>query len=144
MPVYEKDIVLIYFEDEPTGFARIEEISPDVKKNWYHVRLLLLNLPLQTVSWILRDVYIDGEEFTMGGHRMRLEKVEAPKDEFFDFDSDLDDEDFDDDKYDDDDGSHEAKSSPTTIVSRPAAEDDRDKKQNGKIISFNDFKNRKK
>ncbi|MBS3759824.1 MAG: hypothetical protein KGY61_14295 [Desulfobacterales bacterium] len=74
----ENDIVLIYFEDQPAGFARIEAIAPDVKKDWYHVKLLLLQVPLQTVTWILRDVYINGEEFTMGGNRMRLEKVEAP------------------------------------------------------------------
>ena len=74
----ENDIVLIYYEDQPAGFARIEAISPDVKKDWYHVTLLLLQVPLQTVTWILRDVYINGEEFTMGGNRLRLEKVEAP------------------------------------------------------------------
>lgn len=74
----EKDIILIYYEDQPAGFARIEAISPDVKKDWYHVKLLLLQVPLQTVTWILRDVYINGEEFTMGGNRLRLEKVEAP------------------------------------------------------------------
>src|SRR6056297_1366071 len=77
----ENDIVLIYFEDQPAGFARIEAIAPDVKKDWYHVKLLVLQIPLQTVTWILRDVYINGEEFTMGGNRMRLEKVEAPADE---------------------------------------------------------------
>jgi hypothetical protein len=77
----ENDVVLIYFENKPAGFARIEDISPDPnprKRDWYHVRLLLLQLPLQVVTWILRDVYIDGEEFTMGGHRMRLELVESP------------------------------------------------------------------
>ncbi len=74
----ENDIILIYYEDQPAGFARIEAISPDVKKDWYHLTLLLLQIPLQTVTWILRDVYINGEEFTMGGNRLRLEKVEAP------------------------------------------------------------------
>ena len=75
----EKDVVLIYFEDNPVGFARIEEILPDSKKDWYHVKLLLLQLPLQTVTWILRDVYIDGEEFTMNGNRMRIEEVVCPE-----------------------------------------------------------------
>ena len=74
----EKDIVLIYYEDQPASFARIEAIAPDAKKDWYHVKLLLLQVPLQTITWILRDVYVNGEEFTMGGNRMRLEKVEAP------------------------------------------------------------------
>ncbi|MGD8613908.1 MAG: hypothetical protein PVI93_23030, partial [Desulfobacterales bacterium] len=44
----------------------------------YHVKLLLLQVPLQVVTWILKDVYISGNEFTMNGKRMRLEKVESP------------------------------------------------------------------
>ncbi len=75
----EKDIVLIYFEDKPLAFARIEGIEPDHKPNWYHVRLLLLQTPVQVVTWILRDAYIDGGEFTMNGKRMRLEKVLVPE-----------------------------------------------------------------
>jgi hypothetical protein len=74
----ENDIVLIYYEDQPLSFARIEEILPDSKPNWYHVRLLMLQIPLQVVTWILRDAYINGEEFTMNAKRMRLEKVVAP------------------------------------------------------------------
>ncbi len=74
----ENDVVLIYYEDEPVTFARIETIMPDHKKDWYHVKLLMLQVPLQTVTWILRDIYINGEEFTMGGKRMRLERVVDP------------------------------------------------------------------
>ena len=75
----ENDLVLIYLEDQPLSFARIEGILPDSKPDWYHVRLLLLQVPLQVVTWLLRDVYIDGSEFTMQGQRMRLEKVEVPE-----------------------------------------------------------------
>lgn len=75
----ENDVVLIYFEDQPFSFARIEEILPDSKPGWYHVKLLMLQIPLQVVTWILRDVYIDGGEFTMNGKRMRLELVENPE-----------------------------------------------------------------
>jgi len=74
----EKDLVLIYFEDNPLSFARIENILPDSKPDWYHVKLLLLQMPPQLVTWILRDVYINGSEFTMNGKRMRLEKVVVP------------------------------------------------------------------
>lgn len=74
----ENDVVLIYFEDQPLAFARIENISPDIKKDWYHVKLLLLQVPVQVLTWILRDTYIDGAEFTMGGQRLRLEKVVCP------------------------------------------------------------------
>jgi hypothetical protein len=74
----EKDLVLIYFEDKPLAFARIESILPDNKRDWYHVKLLMLQIPPQVVTWILRDVYINGGEFTMNGKRMRLEKVAVP------------------------------------------------------------------
>ncbi len=74
----ENDLVLIHFEDSPLVFARVERILPDAKPDWYHVTLLMLQVPLQTVTWILRDAYINGETFTMNGKRMRLEKVEAP------------------------------------------------------------------
>jgi hypothetical protein len=75
----ENDVVLIYLEDKPLSFARIEEISPDVKKDWYHVKILMLQLPLQVSTWILRDIYIQGQEFTMGGRRVRLEPVVCPE-----------------------------------------------------------------
>ena len=74
----ENDIVLIYFEDQPLSFARIEAILPDHKPDWYHVKLLMLQVPLQVVTWILRDRYIAGDEFTMNGKRMRLERVVCP------------------------------------------------------------------
>ena len=74
------DIVLIYFEDKPLSFARIEEILPDHKPDWYHVKLLMLQIPPQIVTWILRDIYIEGAEFTMNEKRMRLEKLVVPED----------------------------------------------------------------
>ena len=75
----ENDIVLIHFEDQPLSFARIEEILPDNKPDWYHVKLLMLQVPLQVVTWLLRDRYIMGDEFTMNGKRMRLERVVCPE-----------------------------------------------------------------
>jgi len=75
----EKDIVLIYFEEQPLVFARVESILADSKPDWYHVRLLMLQVPLTMVTWILRDVYINGERFTMDGKQIRLERVVAPE-----------------------------------------------------------------
>jgi len=72
------DLILIYFEDKPLIYARVEDILADSKPNWYHVKLLLLHIPPQPVTWILRDAYINGDEFTMNGNRMRLEKVKSP------------------------------------------------------------------
>ena len=56
----EHDLVLIHFEDRPLTYARIESIQADHKRGWYHVKLLLLQIPLQVVTWILRDAYIEG------------------------------------------------------------------------------------
>lgn len=75
----ENDVVLIYLEDSPVSFARVESIEPDSKKDWYQIKLLMLQIPVQVVTWILKDLYINGEEFFMGGKRMRLEVVECPE-----------------------------------------------------------------
>ena len=75
----ENDIVLIYMEEQPLVFARVESILPDSKPDWYHITLLLLQVPLQVTTWILKDVYINGDTFTMNGKKMRLEKIEAPE-----------------------------------------------------------------
>jgi len=75
----EGDIVLVYYQDQPALFARIESIEPDVKRDWYQVTLLLLTIPAQTVTWILRREYIDGDPFTMGGRPMKLEEVKKVK-----------------------------------------------------------------
>ena len=73
----EGDIVLVYYQDQPTMYARIETIEPDIKKDWYHVTLLLLTIPAQTITWILREEYINGSPFTMGGNsRLSLFKPE--------------------------------------------------------------------
>ncbi len=77
----ENDIVLIYIDDQPVTFARIEDIRPDVKKGWFTIKLLMLQIPLQVVSWILKAEYINGDSFFMGGQKMRMEKVVCPVDE---------------------------------------------------------------
>jgi hypothetical protein len=75
------DVVLIYMDNSPTFFARVEQISPDIKPGWFHVKLLVLQIPLLVVTWILRESYFNGEEFTMGGHPMRIEEVVTPTEE---------------------------------------------------------------
>lgn len=71
----EGDIVLVYYEDQPAVYARIEAIEPDIKKDWYQVTFQLLTIPAQMVTWILRESYIEGAPFTMGGRAMHLEEV---------------------------------------------------------------------
>ena len=77
----EGDLILVYMEEDPTFFARIESITPDIKPDWYHMKMLVLQLPLVVVTWILRRAYIDGDEFTMGGKPVRLVKVVSPEED---------------------------------------------------------------
>lgn len=75
-PVHsEGDVVLIHYQEKPAVYARIEAIAPDTKKNWYQVTFLFLTIPSRTVTWILREEYINGAPFTMGGQPVRLGEV---------------------------------------------------------------------
>jgi len=75
----ENDIVLVYLDDSPVFFARVESIWPDVKKEWFNIELLILQIPVKSIVWTLKDIYIEGSEFFMGGNRMRIEVVRAPE-----------------------------------------------------------------
>lgn len=114
------DIILIHMEDAPVAFARIEDILPDAKKDWYHIKLLMLQIPLQVVTWILKDEYINGHEFKMNGKTMKLQKVECPEEEFM--------------------------SPPSDTTHDPIKEDsstEPDNKDDADIISFADLKKNK-
>jgi hypothetical protein len=74
----EGDLVLVNIRNKPAFFARIEDISADVKPGWYQVKMLVLQVPLLAITWILREAYINGEEFTMGSHPVTLAKVISP------------------------------------------------------------------
>ena len=71
------DLVLVYHDEKPVVYARVEAIEFDVKKDWYQLTLLLLSIPAQTVTWILKESYIDGESFTMAGVPMKIEEVKV-------------------------------------------------------------------
>ena len=75
------DVVLIHVDNKPGFYARIEEINPDVKPNWWQVRLLVFTFPLQVFTWILDEFQIEGAAFTMGGTPIRLEPVVSPLEE---------------------------------------------------------------
>jgi hypothetical protein len=67
------DLVLVHLDHKPAFYARLNDISPDVKRGWYQVEFLVLSLPPQTMVWILEEAQINGEEFTMGGRPVKLE-----------------------------------------------------------------------
>lgn len=72
------DLVLVHIDSKPSFYARIEDISPDVKPGWWQVKLLVLSFPLQVFNWILDTSQIDGVPFTMGGTPVMLERVVSP------------------------------------------------------------------
>lgn len=72
------DLVLIHVDNKPGFYARVEEITPDVKVGWWQVKLLVLTFPLQVFTWILDDHQIEGADFTMGGTPLRLEELVSP------------------------------------------------------------------
>ena len=72
------DLVLVYIDNKPGFYARIEDIVPDVKPGWWQVKLLVLTFPLQLFTWTLDEQQIEGEPYTMGGTPVRLEKVVSP------------------------------------------------------------------
>jgi hypothetical protein len=45
------------------------------------MKFLLLQVPLNLGEWILRTEYIQGKEFTLGGKKVRIERVTAPPEE---------------------------------------------------------------
>lgn len=77
--ILEQDLVLVYIENKPAFFARVEKITPDVKPKWWRVKFLTLTLPLKMITWIIDDEQIRGVDFTIGGTLMRIEKVVPPK-----------------------------------------------------------------
>lgn len=76
------DLALIHIEHKPAFFARVEDISPDHKRGWWHVKFFILALPMKVVTWIIDDEQIRGAEFTMGGTPVRIEKIHPPEEEF--------------------------------------------------------------
>lgn len=73
------DVILVYQEEQPAFFARIEDIWADAKPGWYQVKLLVLQIPVEEAVWILREGHINGETFTMNGRKIRIEKVRSPQ-----------------------------------------------------------------
>ena len=76
--IIENDVILVYIKDQPAFFARVEKIIADMKPGWWQVKLLILQIPLITATWILDEEQIRGADFTMSGTPVRIEKVVAP------------------------------------------------------------------
>lgn len=76
--VIEQDLILVHAHKQPLFFARIEKIEADVKKGWWRVTMLVLQIPVRLVTWILDEEQIRGADFTMGGIPIKIEIVVPP------------------------------------------------------------------
>ena len=72
------DVVLVHLDEQPAGYARVEEIREHSRPGWFECDLLFLGSPLQTVTWILEREQIDGAPFTMGGRPVKIEGLPPP------------------------------------------------------------------
>ncbi len=72
------DVVAVFIDEKLSFFARVESILPDVKKGWYIFSFLVLATSPRLVTWILESSQIDGEEFSMGGTPIRIERLPEP------------------------------------------------------------------
>ena len=74
------DIVLIAAkEPQMLLYARVNSIErdPSRKDEWWHLKMSMLSLPPQAVTWTLRTVQMTGQEgFTMGGEERYLKAVQ--------------------------------------------------------------------
>ena len=75
------DIVVVNVDNKPGFYARIDEITPDIKPGWWQVQLLVFTFPLQVFTWILDEYQLEGAEFTMGGTPIRMDPVVSPLEE---------------------------------------------------------------
>lgn len=75
------DIVVVNVDNKPGFYARIDEITPDIKPGWWQVQLLVFTFPLQVFTWILDEHQLEGAEFTMGGTPIRMDPVVSPIEE---------------------------------------------------------------
>src|SRR3954465_9132301 len=73
------DLVLAHIDNKPAFYARIEDITPDVKPGWWKVKLLVLTVPLQIYTWILDDSQVNGAPFPRAETPIMLEKVVSPE-----------------------------------------------------------------
>jgi len=79
----EGDVVLLVAkEPQMLLYALVTDIERDSsrKDEWWHVRMQVLSVPLQSVTWTLRREQFTGREiFTMGGEQRFVQAVHLEK-----------------------------------------------------------------
>jgi len=71
---YAGDVVLIYNDEKPAFFARIDSIKPDIKKGWFVVQFLSLTIPLRR-----RKVLLKKQQWCLKIREKRSSRLDHPK-----------------------------------------------------------------
>jgi len=69
------EVLMVYFQQQPSFFMRVERVDADLKKGWWRLHFITLTIPIEAVTWILDEVQMRDEGFTMDGQPVRLERV---------------------------------------------------------------------
>src|SRR3954465_2085415 len=72
------DLIAIYVRGQLGLYGRVENIEPDVKPDWWIVRVMALTIPATYFNWILDSAQIEGEPYSMGGIPMQLKLLPPP------------------------------------------------------------------
>ena len=73
--VVEGEVVLIHLNCSPAYFARVDRIEPDLKDGWWKLELLLLALPAERITWVIREEHMAGAQFMIAETLIRIEQV---------------------------------------------------------------------
>lgn len=75
--IKENDVCIIYVNDLPQGFIRIESIEPDSKPSWYNVQFIELLFPLRVTKWKIDEEHLKGADINMKGFKFNLQLLEC-------------------------------------------------------------------
>jgi hypothetical protein len=84
--VSENSIVLIHEKKSDVTFscyARVDKIEGDIKPGWYNITFKILIPGYEDLNLTLREEYLNGEEFTVGGNPIRIEEVPPVKNSIY-------------------------------------------------------------
>lgn len=71
--IKENDVCILYVNDLPQGFIRIESIEPDSKPGWYSVQFIELMFPIQVIKWKIDEEHLKGADINMKGFKFNLQ-----------------------------------------------------------------------
>lgn len=73
--IKENDVCIIYVNDLPQGFIRIESIESDIKPGWYSVKFIELLFPIKVNTWKIDEEHLKGADINMKGFTFKLQPL---------------------------------------------------------------------